>query len=83
VTPKTWQDVLLRREYLRGWIVALRNHASYSEGGAATELASLEALKPCGECGGAGGMVEYGSFFPARRGGCSGTGIAPKKEEEG
>jgi len=48
----TWREVELRREYLRGWIDALRNHASYSEGGAATELASLEALKPCPNCEG-------------------------------
>jgi len=86
VTPKTWQDVLLRREYLRGWIVALRNHASYSEGGAATELASLEALKPCPECN-AEGYVYFaregdgeGSMGPCNF--CLGTGIARRGQED-
>jgi len=85
MTPKTWREVELWQEYLRGFVAGLRVQWAKVEedtSEALDELASLEALKPCGECGGAGGMVEYGSFFPARRGGCSGTGIAPKKEKD-
>lgn len=57
--PKTWREVELRREYLRGYCVAWDE--ATDESGVATlamtarsEFASLEALKPCDVCGGDG-----------------------------
>jgi hypothetical protein len=48
MTPKNWQDVLLRREYLRGWLDGWRDSMSVSLNiQFSAELASLEALKPC------------------------------------
>ena len=58
MTPKNWQDVLLRREYLRGWLAAMDTLPKPTQGVKLTygfmasipireELASLEALKPC------------------------------------
>ena len=82
MTPKTWQDVLLRREYLRGyqdgvWGPPMKH---------LTELAELETLKPCPECN-AEGYVYFardgdgeGSMGPCNF--CLGTWIARRGQED-
>jgi len=57
MTPKTWREVELWQEYLRGFVAGLRVQWAKVEedtSEALDELASLEALKPCSVYGGAG-----------------------------
>jgi hypothetical protein len=88
--PKTWQNVLLRREYLRGWRAGWDDACSHECGSDVeemeSELTSLEALKPCPECG-AEGYVYFarecdgeGSMGPCNF--CLGMGIARQKQED-
>jgi hypothetical protein len=74
---KTWREVELRREYLRGWrdgMIQGENDTmviAYS-----TELVSLEALKPCERCHASGlnyGYLEDETPFHCRF--CDGSGI--------
>jgi len=80
---KTWHEVELRREYLRGYRDGF-NEAVYDDGNVVDpffgEFASLEALKPCAWCGG-DGKAHTGvplNDCPC----CGGTGIAKEKEED-
>jgi len=74
MTPKTWQDVLLRREYLRGyqdgvWGPPMKH---------LTELAELEMMKPCERCKGTTRILRNEDPYDAYPcPDCKDTGIAP------
>jgi hypothetical protein len=84
--PKTWREVELRREYLRGWRDGWKSSGNRCDyvmlSTICAELTSLEALKPCIACRGRGGhdaddfeMHEVGGGRWRSCGPCSGSGI--------
>jgi len=82
-----WQDVLIELARIRGWLECWEStgqHQDERDGAIMRDrLARIEAIKPCDRCcNGWVNAVNPGEG-PVQCEFCVGTGIAPKKEEEG
>ena len=79
--PKTWHELELRREYLRGLLYAWSCMCSPDDAAnAATEAARLEAVKPCTTCGGDGFVFQGALIIICAP--CNGMGIVPTSTDE-